>query len=86
MLRGGENMVHGSRIIRVPQKTVLIIFPPYGEEQELRSDRKSNEANQNILACRGPKVGEWFNKFYRMMIELLEFKTSRTYFSILVCS
>ena len=45
MFRGGENMVHGSRIIRVPQKTVLIIFPPYGGELEWRSDRKSNEAN-----------------------------------------
>ena len=58
MLRGGENMVHGSRIIRVPQKTVLIIFPPYGGELEWRSDRKSNEANQDMLATRGPKVGE----------------------------
>ena len=56
MLRGGENMVHGSRIIRVPQKTVLIIFPPYGGELEWRSDR--NEANQDMLSTRGPKVGE----------------------------
>ena len=76
-------MVHGSRIIRVPQKNSFKHFPSIWRGARM-SGRKSNEANQNILACRGPKVGEWFNKFYRIAIEVLEFKTSRTlmYFSL----
>ena len=36
-------------------------FPPYVGEAAWRSERVSNETNQDMLATRGPGVGKLFN-------------------------